>query len=164
MQPASITTYHCLPNSWPIRDSESCRTLLLLVLPPTPVHLWGMTFLCTCNLTAPITHHSCRITAKHLPHQPSPVTCPLPCVLTSLSKSMLNDFNPSLSYSSASFQHPNNVKTDLESSIKDRSDHVFRYPVTQLLTEISTLKPHTEKHEIFKISTHFPISCDNHIT
>ena len=67
-------------------------------------------------------------------------------------------------YTSAPFQHPNNVKTDLESSIKARSDHVFRYPVTQLLTEISTLKPHTEKHEIFKISTHFPISCDNHIT
>ncbi len=52
-----------------------------------------MPFLCPCNLTAPITHHSCRINAKHLPHQPSPVTCPLPCVLTSLSKSMFNDFN-----------------------------------------------------------------------
>ena len=93
LQTSSITTYHCLPNSWPIRDSEICRTLLLLVLPPTPVHLSGTPFLCTCNLKAPITHHSCRITAKHLPHQPSPVTCPLPCVLTSLSKSMFNDFN-----------------------------------------------------------------------
>ena len=67
-------------------------------------------------------------------------------------------------YISAPFQHPNNVKTDLESSIKARSDHVFRYPVTHLLTEISTLETHTEKHEILKISTHFPISCDNHIT
>jgi hypothetical protein len=41
---------------------------------------------------------------------------------------------------------------------------VFRHPVTHLLSEISTLETHTEKHEILKISTHFPISCDNHIT
>ena len=93
----------------------------------------------------------------------------LSCLISTLTTAHLPFAMPSqppycVHYISAPFQHPNNVKTDLESSIKARSDHVFRYPVTQLLTEISTLKPHTEKHEIFKISTHFPISCNNHIT